>query len=390
VLNYVSLFSSAGIGCFGLKMAGFTCVATSELIPRRINIQKENHKCKYPTGYICGDLTNPVIHDQLFNEIAVFKKKEKIKHIDLIIATPPCQGMSVTNHKKNDELGRNSLVVESIKIVKEVLPNYFLFENVNTFLKTICTDVDGDNKTIQEAIIYNLSSFYSIEFKVVNLKNYGSNSSRTRTLVIGVNKDLKEVTPLDIFPDFRNEKTLFEVIGDMPSLKVMGEFDENDIYHSFRPYKEHMLPWIKATPYGKSAFDNTEDKLKPHQIINGVIVVNKRKNGDKYQRQLWDKVAPCIHTRNDCLPSQNTVHPMDDRVFSIRELMRIMTIPNEFKWVNDTLLPQNNDSFEVKAKFRKKTEFNIRQCIGEAVPTEILKTIGSKINLVEESKNKDA
>jgi DNA (cytosine-5)-methyltransferase 1 len=390
VLNYVSLFSSAGIGCFGLKVEGFTCVATSELIPRRINIQKENHKCKYPTGYICGDLTNPVIHDQLFNEIAVFKKKEKIKHIDLIIATPPCQGMSVTNHKKNDELGRNSLVVESIKIVKEALPKYFLFENVNTFLKTICTDVDRDNKTIQEAIIYNLSSFYSIEFKVVNLKNYGSNSSRTRTLVIGVNKDIKEVTPLDIFPDFRNEKTLFEVIGDMPSLKVMGEFDENDIYHSFRPYKKHMLPWIKATPYGKSAFDNTEDKLKPHQIINGVIVVNKSKNGDKYQRQLWDKVAPCIHTRNDCLPSQNTVHPIDDRVFSIRELMRIMTIPNEFKWVSDTLLPQNNDSSEVKAKFRKKTEFNIRQCIGEAVPTEIMRAIGSKIKLVEESKNKDA
>lgn len=390
MLNYVSLFSSAGIGCFGLKLEGFTCIATAELIQRRIDIQKVNKKCKYSTGYICGDLTAPAIHDQLFDEIAAFKKKENVKHIDLIVATPPCQGMSVANHKKNNELGRNSLVVESIKIVKEALPKYFVFENVSAFLKSVCTDTDGEDKSIKDAIIYNLSSYYSIEFKVANLKNYGSNSSRTRTLVIGVNKDLKEITPLDIFPDYVEEKTLKEVIGHMPSLNEMGEFDKNDIYHSFRPYKEHMLPWIKATPYGKSAFENADDKLKPHQVVDGKVVVNQSKNGDKYQRQLWDKVAPCIHTRNDCLPSQNTVHPVDNRVFSIRELMQIMTIPNEFKWVDDIILPKNEDSFEEKAKFRKKTEFNIRQCIGEAVPTQIFKTIGSKIKQVEDSKKKDA
>jgi len=390
VLNYISLFSSAGIGCFGLKLEGFTCIATAELIQRRIEIQKANKKCKYSTGYICGDLTTQAVHNQLFDEIASFKQKEKIKHIDLIVATPPCQGMSVANHKKNDELGRNSLVVESIKIVKEALPKYFVFENVSAFLKSICTDVDGLDKSIKDAILFNLSSYYSIEFKVANLKNYGSNSSRTRTLVIGVNKDLKEVTPLDVFPDYVEEKTLKEVIGNMPPLSEMGEFDKNDIYHSFRPYKEHMLPWIQATPYGKSAFDNADDKLKPHKVVDGEIIVNQNKNGDKYQRQLWDKVAPCIHTRNDCLPSQNTVHPVDNRVFSIRELMKIMTIPDEFKWVDDESLPKNDDSFEVKAKFRKKTEFNIRQCIGEAVPTHILKTIGSKIKLVEASKKKDA
>ena len=389
MLNYISLFSSAGIGCFGLKQEGFTCIATAELIQRRLDIQKVNEKCKYSTGYICGDLTAPAIHDQLLNEIAQFKKKEKIKQIDIIVATPPCQGMSVANHKKKEELGRNSLVVESITIIKELLPKYFVFENVSAFLKSICTDIDGENKSIKDTIISHLSSHYSIEFKVINLKNYGSNSSRTRTLVVGVNKDLKEITPLDIFPDYVEEKTLFEVIGHMPSLNEMGEFDDNDIYHSFRPYQKHMFPWIQATPYGKSAFDNADDKLKPHQVIDGEIVVNKSKNGDKYKRQLWEKVAPCIHTRNDCLPSQNTLHPIDNRVFSIRELMLIMTIPEDFKWVSDSVLPTNDDSFEIKAKFRKKTEFNIRQCIGEAVPTDIFRVIASKIKAIEESKKKD-
>lgn len=55
--TYISLFSSAGVGCYGFKLEGFECVATNELIERRLNIQKSNKKCKYPSGYICGDIT---------------------------------------------------------------------------------------------------------------------------------------------------------------------------------------------------------------------------------------------------------------------------------------------------------------------------------------------
>lgn len=379
MLTYVSLFSSAGIGCFGLKELGFNCIVTAELLEKRLNIQKINNKCKYDTGYICGDLADKKVHNQLYDEIEAYKTKEKIKDIDLVVATPPCQGMSVANHKKNEELARNSLVVESIRVVSEQKPKFFVFENVRAFLKSICTDLDGVDKSIEEAIFANLSVDYLIEAKILNLKNYGSNSSRTRTLVIGVRSDQKGITPLDLFPSYRPEKTLREVIADLPRLKNMGEFSEDDIFHSFRPYKEEMYPWIKATPYGKSAFDNKNDLLKPHKMVDGKVVVNQNKNGDKYQRQLWERVAPCIHTRNDCLPSQNTIHPEDDRVFSIRELMRMMSIPDSFQWVPKNVIPKSSSSFEEKAKFRKQTEFNIRQCIGEAVPTGVMTEIGLNI-----------
>ena len=43
--TYISLFSSAGVGCYGFKMENFECVATNELIERRLNVQKANHKC---------------------------------------------------------------------------------------------------------------------------------------------------------------------------------------------------------------------------------------------------------------------------------------------------------------------------------------------------------
>ncbi|MBD3842194.1 MAG: DNA cytosine methyltransferase, partial [Campylobacterales bacterium] len=376
--NYISLFSSAGVGCYGFKELGYDCIATAEILQKRLDIQKLNNKCKYSSGYISGDLRELATHKALENEINFFKESEKVKDIDVIIATPPCQGMSVANHKKKNELLRNSLVVESIKITAKYLPRFFIFENVSGFLRSICTDTDGQDKPIKEAIYRNLSSEYLIDGKVLNLKNYGSNSSRTRTIVIGVRRDQDGITPLDLFPEYQTEKTLKEVIGHLPALKNMGEFDEDDLYHNFRPYQEHMRPWISSTKYGQSAFENDEIKLKPHRVINGEVVINQNKNGDKYKRQVWEKVAPCIHTRNDCLPSQNTIHPVDDRVFSIRELMLMMTIPSSFKWVDDSELPSREASYEEKNKFRKSTDVNIRQCIGEAVPTQVISNIAQK------------
>lgn len=381
MMNYISLFSSAGVGCYGFKLEGFECIATNELIERRLNIQKFNNKCKYESGYICGDITDEKIKSQLFEQVEMWKKKEKVQRVDVLIATPPCQGMSVANHKKNDnEIIRNSLVVESIKIIKEIHPKFFVFENVASFMKTICTDIDGVDKPISEAIKSNLGSEYSYTSQVINLKNYGACSSRQRTIVIGVANDYaNEISPFELYPSHRGEKTLREVIGQLRPLKKFGEIDERDIYHSFRTYPDHMRTWITDLKEGESAFDNEDDEKKPHQIKNGQLVVNKQKNGDKYKRQFWDKVGPCIHTRNDQLASQNTIHPSDDRVFSIRELMCMMTVPDNFRWV-DKDFDKLNQMSEVKKKaFLRKEEIKIRQSLGEAVPTIIFKEIAQKI-----------
>ena len=55
--TYISLFSSAGVGCYGFKQENFYCIATVELLERRLKIQKYNQKCAYDSGYICGDMT---------------------------------------------------------------------------------------------------------------------------------------------------------------------------------------------------------------------------------------------------------------------------------------------------------------------------------------------
>ena len=68
-LTYISLFSSAGVGCYGFKLNGFECIATNELLPKRIKIQAYNKKCKYETGYICGDISNSTVKKKLFSEL---------------------------------------------------------------------------------------------------------------------------------------------------------------------------------------------------------------------------------------------------------------------------------------------------------------------------------
>ncbi len=60
--------------------------------------------------------------------------------------------MSIFNHKKNDrDIERNSLVIESLNIVKRIQPKFFVFENVPAFMDTECIIEEGKRCSIGEA-----------------------------------------------------------------------------------------------------------------------------------------------------------------------------------------------------------------------------------------------
>lgn len=374
--TYISLFSSAGVGCYGFKMKGFECIASNELLKARLDVQRANHKCKYDSGYICGDATSPETHKKIIDEISLWKEKENLSQVDVVFATPPCQGMSTVNYKKNNhEQIRNSLVVEAIKMISIIHPKVFVFENVRAFMKSTCTDVSGDDMPIKDSIYKNLSADYNIYWRVINFKDYGVPSSRPRTIVIGTSKSLSYVTPLLLFPTRTEEIPLKKSIGQFARLQYC-EKDKEDPLHFARPFPEYMLPWIKDLKEGETAFDNP-DETKPYSIDSkGNRVINKGAYmGNKYRRLFWDRPGACIATRSDVMSSQDTIHPCDNRVLSIRELMTLMTIPDTFKWTDhdDQLTVDNSD------EYLKENEGNIRRCIGEAVPTHIGATIAEKI-----------
>ncbi len=374
--TYISLFSSAGVGCYGFKMNGFECVASNELLTPRISVQRANHKCRYESGYICGDATSPETHRRIFDEIEMWRHEHGLEHVDVVFATPPCQGMSTANYKKTDhEQDRNSLVVQAISMIRRIQPKVFVFENVRAFMKSICTDISGENITIKESIFRNLSEQYNIYWKVINFKDYGVPSSRPRTIVIGTSRELHNVMPLDLFPIRKDEILLKDSIGGFNRL-AFGEKDKTDPLHFARPFPEYMLPWIENLGEGETAFDNP-DETKPYQLDkDGNRIINKGAYmGNKYRRLIWNRPGACIATRSDIMSSQDTIHPCDNRVLSIRELMALMTIPDSFQWTDHdaALTVENSDVY------LKENEGNIRRCIGEAVPTHIGYTIAKKI-----------
>ncbi|MBM0621454.1 DNA cytosine methyltransferase [Helicobacter pylori] len=387
-LTYVSLFSGAGVGCYGLLEEGFECVATNEILEKRLNIQRINRKCKLDESYISGDIKKPETKEKILKQIGFYSKKFGNDRVDLVIATPPCQGMSVANHKKkNDEIKRNSLVVESIDLIKQIKPRFFILENVPSFYKTGCIDKNDNLLEIGSMIEQNLSGDYMLYDEVINFKNFGANSSRTRTLVIGVCKEFKDFTSaLEFFPDFKQEKTLKEVIGSLKPL-AWGEYDSADFYHSFRTYPKHMQEWIKDLKEGQSAFENVQDaisdlaylcsnegafesdylnpiqsnyqalmrkdspKLYNHQATNHsqaalekLKLINKEQGKECLPKNLhgkqqfkstwgrlnWNKISPTIDTRFDTPSNGTNSHPELHRSITPREAARIQSFSDNY------------------------------------------------------------
>ena len=77
---------------------------------------------------IQGDITDKKIFD-------LIAEQSIEKHVDFILATPPCQGMSLAGAKDPND-PRNYLITSAVEMVKRVKPKYVMFENVTQQLKT--------------------------------------------------------------------------------------------------------------------------------------------------------------------------------------------------------------------------------------------------------------
>lgn len=368
MLTYVSLFSCAGVGCYGFKQEGFECIATNELVTNRLNIQRFNNKCKYPSGYIGGSITEQSVKEALMQEIAMWKEKEGMDDVTVVIATPPCQGMSGLNihtrQKGKDETPRNSLVVEAIQMVKTIKPKFFIFENVQAFPKTPCLDVDGLTKPINEAINYSLLDDYEIYLENINFVNYGSNSSRPRCLTVGMRRDLMTGIFFNddmkqFLPRKQKPKTTRECIGHLPSIET-ATFCSEDLFHYSSSKNPKYLSIIADIPEGYGLYTHPDVSKRPEKAATFQ---------DKYTRRWWDTPSVCIHTHMYDPTSQATLHPRDNRTLTLRESMILQTIPNEFKWM----------SVEPTEELVKKNANLIYFCVGESVPTAIFRQMAQHI-----------
>ncbi len=370
-MRVLSLFANIGVAEAYLKEIGFNVVVANELIERRAILYSEI----YPeTNMICGDITNKEIFDRIVRESLESK-------VDIIMATPPCQGMSTVGQKLVDDV-RNRLVCQVIEAVKEIQPKYVLIENVPSFFSTEI-EVGEEMILIPELIDREVGLDYIIHKAVIDTKDYSVPQTRERAIVLMTRKDQNIEWHV---PEKDNTIiTMRDAIGNLPKLDpFISDVDEKELLEIVPHYYEraeeaskiskwHIPPHhikrqvvvMQHTPSGCTAFDN--------EVYYPVKADGKAVRGfrNTYKRQNWDSPAYTVTMDNRKISSQNNVHPglkeyvdkngediySDARTLTLYELMKIMSIPDDWP------VPETT------------SEAFLRRIIGEGIPPLFVKKV---------------
>jgi len=349
-LNGLSLFASAGIAEMNLNKCGINFKVANELIPIRAKTHEYWHpNCKM----ICGDVTkNNVKKD-------IIKASLKAK-VDFVLATPPCQGVSlIGKNKTNDDMlndQRNFLIFHAFEIIDKLEPKIIIIENVDRFL-TMKFPYDNGLFNIEYIVRKKYSSKYNINVNVYNAKDYGVPQSRKRLVIVMYNNEYA-------FEEPKKQKiiTVRKAIGNLPSLESGQTSDLKN--HTARTHIPEHIECMRHTPTGHSALENEVyfPKNKEGKRLKGYSAT--------YKRIDWDKPAPTITMRNDAISSQSNVHPgrlmanglySDARVLTLRELFILSSI---------------NPDLDVPSFVG---DSQVRYMIGEAVPPRLLEVICKNI-----------
>lgn len=363
----ISLFANVGIAETYLKDVGVEVVVANELLEERANFYTH----LYPdVNMIQGDITDEIIFSKVI-------KEAQQEGVEMLIATPPCQGMSCAG-RKDPKDPRNFLIYYAIEAIKKLKPRFVLLENVAMQQHTQILYND-EYIFIPQYVENELGDLYEFNNeRIVNTMNYGIPQSRQRYIYLLARKDE------NVHWEFPEKEeyiiTMDEAIGHLPSLdpclREPGErwrfpdFEEKKAA-GLKVSKWHIPPvhswkqveWMMHTPSGTSAFKNeTYYPMTKGRRVKGAPRT--------YMRMFWDKPATTIMQNSGVISAFSTVHPgrciidsandqeriySDARTLTIYELLILSTLPLDWdipEWASDVL---------------------IRKVIGEGIPPLLIK-----------------
>ena len=302
-MKYISidLFSGAGGMTEGLKMAKFKTKYAFEIDPIAAMTYGMNH-----------GQTQVFTQDIRTVDVKIIQKKLKGKTIHLLAGCPPCQGFSSIrrlNRKKPVEDERNNLINEYVRFVDELRPYTIMLENVPGL------QMSDD---FCRAVAHLRRIGYFIDYKVLNVKDYGVPQNRKRLVMVG-----SRLGEIHVAGPTNESSTVRSTIFNLPSPDL-----SDDLVHKIYPhhiYRIQML--IKSIPHnGGSLKDLSEEwQLNCHKADN--IGFN-----DVYGRLRWDACSTTI--TGGCLnPSKGRfLHPEQDRCITAREASMLQTFPSDYKF----------------------------------------------------------
>ncbi|MCV6607820.1 MAG: DNA cytosine methyltransferase [Campylobacterales bacterium] len=341
----VDIFSGAGGLSIGAEMAGIKTVLAVEFDKHAANSFTKNHK------------KATVINKDIRNVIPLeFTDKNPF----ILMGGPPCQGFSIANTKtRNLDNPNNWMFKEYYRFLKELEPEWFLFENVEGFKSfdkgKFAVNIEKEFKKLG----------YETNSAVLTASDFGVPQKRNRFFIIGNKRGIKF--------DFKalrkkSKVSVGEALSDLPSLSN-GEHREECSYT-----KDASTPYLKnMRKKSNKPMQNTVSRNRDY-VIERYKYIRPGKNWQDIPKELMGNYTNTknmhsgIYKRLD--PEQPSVvianyrksmliHPYEDRGLSLREAARLQSFPDHFV-------------FEGPLSYKQ-------QQIGNAVPPLLAKAIFSKI-----------
>lgn len=335
-LTCIEGFCGAGGMSLGLKQAGFDIKLAFDINEDAVKTYNNN------LGEHCFQLDASAISGKFLLEKAGIKSR-----LDLFSGGPPCQGFSKQKkgaHLLNDE--RNKLVLEYSRLVNELNPRAFLFENVEIFGQKRGRDLIDEIK--EKLFKYNIFTFF------ICSSDFGVAQKRGRFIMIGIDKSENSGYPKLERTD--RELTIKDVIGNLPPPpEDYTEHDEipNHIKCKITKLNEERFSHV---PPGGGWKDIPHDlRLKCHQNVD----TNSGGWPDVYGRLEWDKQCPTITAGFDSFTRGRYGHPSQNRAITLREGAMLQGFPIDYRF------------------YGKRDA--IRLQIGNAVPPPVAKAAGTAI-----------
>jgi len=272
----ISLFSSGGIGDLSLRDSGVNVILANELLPERAELFRFNFpETKMMIGNI-WDCKNDIV--------SYVKQYLEKKELDILFATPPCQGMSkngrgkllnaIHKGKKPKFDKRNRLIIPTISIAKKLQPRLLVMENVPEMIHTAITK-NGNPENVINILDYiqeELGEEYRGYWEIVEFADYGVPQRRQRLITV-FSRDIFIKETIDKYQQIMHPKThdanpstslkpwvtVRDIISDLPPLdakhKQLAEKKEIS-FHRVPILDEDKYFWVSNTPPEKGAFDN--------------------------------------------------------------------------------------------------------------------------------------
>ena len=325
----VSLFAGCGGLDLGFQQAGFEIVFANDNWEGVKETYEHNLK-----------------HEIFIKDISKIDKGS-IPQGEVVLAGIPCQPFSNAGNRKSTKDKDGNLFLEVIDVVinQKNKPKVVVFENVRGFLSSR----DENNILLTDRFEKEMNKLgYESKFELVNAADFGVPSNRYRVFIICYLKSLKKEY---FFPRPIGIRT--PLVNDVISKKLPK--NESIEIWDLPPSSQKIVGYIKE---GGSWKDVPYEKLAPrHKKIRDNI---KKYRSPNFYRRFSRKEIMGTITATSSPENSGIIHPLEDRRYSVREIARFQSYPDNFKFLGKS----------IPGKYKM---------IGNSVPPKLARSIAESI-----------